>query len=182
MTLRRLSPAAFFFLVSALFAAPPPVPPTPAAVGALISARPFVLEQGFHYDWRAERPLVTSGHLLVLAVAPDLVYPRQTAEPILYVGDQTAMRLNVAYPSGRLLALIPGDLPVSGTRIWFGQPGLPEQETAASIEAAGRAAELAGLGPLPAVDVSGALERGGATLEATDLGALLDLVESLASD
>lgn len=168
-------------LASSLLAAPPPLPPTPAPVGALIVARPFELEQGFPFSWRAERPLVTSGHLLVVNVDPDLVYPRQTPEPILYVGDQTAMRINVAYPSGRLLALVPGELAQSGTRIWFGTPGLPEQATAATIAEESRLAEAAGIGPLAAVDVAGALERGGPTLRAADLDALLDAIAELAA-
>ena len=166
-------------LATALLAAPPPLPTTPAPIGALVVAQPFELEQGFRYDWRAERPLVTSGHLLVLAVDPDLVYPRQTAEPILYVGNQTAMRLNVAYPSGQVLALVPGELAQTGTRIWFGTPGLPEQVTAASIGAAGELAEAAGLAPLAAVDVAGALERGGPAIRAADLDELLKAANGL---
>lgn len=169
-------------LASALLAAPPPLPPTPAPIGALISARPFELEEGFRYDWRAERPVVSEGHLLVLAVDPDLVYPRQTAEPILYVGSQTAMRLNVAYPSGRLVALVPGELPESGTRIWFGTPGLPEQVTAVAIVGELGLAEAAGLAPLPAVDVAGALERGGTRLRVPDLDALLEIAEALGTN
>lgn len=166
-------------LATSLFAAPPPLPPTPAPVGSLLLAQPFELEQGFHFSWRAERPLVTSGHLLVLSVEPDLVYPRQTAEPILYVGDQTAMRLNVAYPSGKVLALIPGELPQTGTRIWFGTPGLPEQVTATEISEARQLAEAEGIGPLAAVDVAGALERGGPALRAADLDALLEAADGL---
>jgi len=166
-------------LATQLVAAPPPLPPTPAPAGPLLIAQPFELEEGFHFSWRAERPLVTSGHLLVLAVEPDLVYPRQTAEPILYVGDQTAMRINVAYPSGKLLALIPGELPQTGTRIWFGTPGLPEQVTAAGISEARQLAEAEGIGPLAAVDVAGALERGGPTVRAADLDSLLGAAESL---
>jgi hypothetical protein len=166
-------------LAGSLLAAPPPLPPTPAPVGSLVLAQPFELEEGFHFTWRADRPLVTSGHLLVLAVDPDLVYPRQTAEPILYVGNQTAMRLNVAYPSGTLLALVPGELEQNGTRIWFGTPGLPEQVTPAGIAQAAELAAAEGISPLAAVDVAGALERGGPAVRAADLDALLDAAEDL---
>ena len=171
--------ATLLLAASTLFAAPPTVPQTPAPVGALLVAQPFELEAGFRYDWRAERPLVTSGHLIVLSVEPDLVYPRQTAEPILYVGDQTAMRLNVAYPSGRVLALVPGDLPTSGTRIWFGTPGLPEQVDARQVDAERRLAEAAGIAPLAAVDVAGALALGGAPSRAADLAELLESASDL---
>ena len=181
MNMPRLSMTSAILLVaSTLIAAPPPLPPTPAPIDALISATPFELDQGFRFDWSAERPLVTSGHVLVISADPDLVYPRQTAEPILYVGGTTAMRVNVAYPSGRVIAIVPGDLQPTSTRIWFGEPGLPEQVTAADIDRSARLAEAAGIAPLVAVDVMGALERGGPILRAPDLGALLDSLAVLA--
>ena len=60
----------------------------------VLEARSFVLDEPFVSWWRAERPTVRSGVLLVLRTDPELVRARQSAEPVLYVGDQTAERLN----------------------------------------------------------------------------------------
>ena len=74
-------------LAAAVVAAPPQLPATPAPVQDIVFAQPFTLDRGEVSNWRAERPEITSGYILVLKVDPDLVYPRQTAEPVLYVGN-----------------------------------------------------------------------------------------------
>jgi len=127
-------------------AAPPPLPATPAPA-ELVHATPFQLQNGYVSDWRKERPLVTTGYLVVLRVTPDLVYPRQTAEPVLYAGKHTAERLNVGYPSGYVVALIPGGVDLSSEPIWFGTPALPEQVDTETIEAERRRAEAVGIKP-----------------------------------
>lgn len=178
--MKRFSSLALLAALPALLlAAPPPLPPTPAPIGSLLLARPFTLDEGFEYSWRAERPLVTSGHLLVLAAEPDLLYPRQTLEPVLYVGDQTAMRLNVGYPSGRVVVLVPSALSAGETSIWFGTPALPEQVDAGTIAEQRALAEAEGIRPLPAMDVTGALELGGEPLRVADLRALLTAADEL---
>ncbi len=155
-----------------VFAAPPPVPTTPAPIKALLFARPFVLEEGFPFDWRRERPLVKEGTLLVLEVDPDLVYPRQTLEPVLFVGDQTAMRLNVGYISGRVIAVVPGTEDL--THIWFGTPQFPENVTVEIIAGEKMLAEEKGLLPLSIGTVNTALEGGGAPLRVSNFNALLE--------
>ncbi len=123
-------------LAATSLAEPPPLPPTPAPVLDVVYARPFALEQGYEFTWRKEKPLVTEGYLLVLKVNPALVYPRQSAEPVLYVGDTTAERVNVGYPSGHLVVIVPGklaDFDLKKTLIWFGTPDLPERCTAKTI-------------------------------------------------
>lgn len=168
--------------------AAPPLPSGPVPVQELVYARAFDLDQGFAYDWRQERPLVRRGTLLVVQVDPDLAYPRQTAEPVLYVGTQTAMRLNVGYPSGYLVALVPGDmeLDAEATRIWFGAPALPESVTQATIAAQHARAVAAGIAPIPRAQVAAAYARGGAPLSRRTLAALLAdaaaLVERYAPD
>ena len=122
------------------------VPPAP--VLALVHARPFVLDQGYVHDWRGERPDVDAGHLLVLRVDPALVYPRQSREPVLYVGDQTAERVNVGYPSGYVVAIVPGPVDLETARVWFGAPALPERVGAARIAEEHARAAAAGIAPL----------------------------------
>jgi len=141
------------------FAAPPPLPPTPAPIKALIYARPFVLNEGFRYYWRQEKPMVSEGYLLVIEVDPDLVYPRQTAEPVLFVGDQTAMRLNVGYNSGRVIALVPDS--AARRSIRFGRPQLPETPTAETIRNNQATVNTGGNRPLSVGGRNTAPEQGG---------------------
>ena len=95
-------------------------PPTPAAIDEVVYARSFELDQGYKFEWRKEQPLVKKGVILVLKVDPDLVYPRQIAEPVLYVGDQTAERVNIGYKSGHVVAIVPGEVDLNKAMIWFG--------------------------------------------------------------
>lgn len=123
----------------------PAVPATPLAVKRVISARTFTLAQGYEYDWRVERPVVTSGTLLVLEVEPNAVYPRQVAQPVLYVGNQTAERLNVGFNSGKVIAIVPGTVDLATAPIWFGTPMLPEQVAENTIKVERHKADQAGI-------------------------------------
>ena len=136
---------------------PPAVPDTPAAVTELVSAQPFTLDTKTAHLWRAEKTQYDSGYLLVLKVNPDLVIPRQIAEPVLFVGKQTAERVNFGHESGHVIAIVPGviDDPehpdyidLEKTLIWFGTPQLPEQVDAKIIRQELALAKRAGIKPL----------------------------------
>jgi len=183
--LNRLNPpaiAAAFALAVAAFAAaaPPPVPATPAGVDRIVHAQPVVLENPFEYEWRAERPMVSAGYLLVLDVDPDMVYPRQTYQPVLYVDGQTVMRINVGYLSGRVVGFVPSELKEDGSfkldlaraRIFFGSPALPEQVDAAQIEQERASAQAAAISARPNQEVAAALEAGDEVLTLKDRGEL----------
>ena len=173
-SLRIWAAGLILVLAAAGASAAPPLPPTPAGV-TLLFARPFRLEKGFEHTWRKEHPTATQGLLLVLQVDPALVYPRQTAEPVLYVGDQTARRLNVGYPSGRVVALVPGATALTpGTPIWFGTPRLPETVTADVIAAERSLAVARGIGGVSAETIRAAEQRGGRAVAAPHLNALLN--------
>ncbi|MFO0974453.1 MAG: hypothetical protein U1A27_13580 [Phycisphaerae bacterium] len=148
-------------------------PATPHAVNDLLVARPFHLDNGYQNDWRKERATVRDGYVIVLAVERELVHPRQTAEPILYVGNQTAERLNIGYDSGHVVALVPAPIDLATAPIWFGTPGLPEQVDAAKITDQRRTAEQAGIRPIAGAKVDAALKSGGARLTALDKNDLL---------
>ena len=148
------------------------------AVWNLLVAVPFRVEQPYTHFWRAERPNVRAGHLLVLAVDPLVVRPRQTAEPILFVGDQTAERINWGHEDGALVVIVPatpgkGGWPqreLAGLPMWFGEPGLPEQVDAAAIrEARSLVPDLLGFGE---ARVNAALAAGGDALTCRDLAQL----------
>ncbi|HIF40724.1 MAG TPA: hypothetical protein EYQ74_06470 [Planctomycetes bacterium] len=112
----------------------------------LLVAVPFRVDEPFTHWWRAERPEVRAGHLLVLAVDPIVVRPRQSAEPILFVGDETAERVNAGFEDGALIVIVPAlagtdgwpMTELAGQPMWFGEPGLPEQVDAAAIREARR--------------------------------------------
>jgi hypothetical protein len=135
------------------------VPVTTADI-ELLAAVPFAVDEPFVHEWRAEKPLVASGYLLQLRVDPELSRPRQTYEPVLYVGTQTAERclpepaLALA-EQGILVVLVPAPLDAGGrvaldldtAPIWFGSLELPERVDAARIAAELAAARARGAGP-----------------------------------
>ena len=142
---------------------PPPLPAaTPVGGVTLIEARPFTLDLPYIHDWRAERPWVSGGVLLVLGVDADLVHPRQGLEPVLYVGDQTAERINFGHESGHVIAVVPAPVDAQGhvaldlskTPIYFGTPALPEQVDAATVAKELAAAKARGIAPPSATAVA----------------------------
>ncbi len=149
--------------------APPAIPETPTSVDKILYAQPFVLDKGMEFLWSQERPIISTGYLLVLEVNPDLVVPRQIAEPVLYVGKQTAQRVNFGHESGRVIAIVPAelnkrgdvDLDLSKTRIWFGTPELPERVDVEMIEQEHDMAANAGIQPQPVKEISAAIKAGG---------------------
>ena len=166
--------------------------PAPAVQG-LVEAIPFHLDQPYRYDWRKERPSVSSGYILVLDITP--FRPKQVAEPVLYVGRQTAERINSAYPSGRLIALVPGNpddseardfIDLVGEPIWFGTPALPEQVDAIKIDAELERARARSITPFAEAEITAAREAGGPTVNVTSkqelIGVLVELVAQYAPD
>ncbi len=151
--------------------------PEPAAasdaVWDVLAARPFRVAEPFTHWWRSERPQVSAGHILVLAVDPERFLPRQTLEPVLQIGDQTAERVNAGHIDGALVVLLPSGAGPEGWPLrdlalepmFLASPALPE-----SVDAAWLAQEL---GASTAVAfgrerIERALASGGAPLDARD--------------
>lgn len=173
----------------------PLLPAQPASETVkLVYARPFTLETPATHWWRLERPSYDAGWVLVLEAVNALVEPRQTYEPVLYVGDQTAERVNAPWGGNRVVAVVPSPRTTSGdvaldlktALIFFGTPGLPEQ-----VDAAAAAAELAlaasrGQGPHDWREMQAALEAGGPLLSLADRVALdnelANVIEAYAPD
>jgi len=176
--MRLLSIISSLVVATAVVAAPPAIPDTPASVNEVLYARPFQLDKGYHTTWGKDRPIVTSGYILALRVNPDLVYPRQVAEPVLYVGNQIAERVNIGYESGVVIAIVPGKiagkdrLDLTKAPIWFGTPELPERIDQAAIDAERKMADRAGIQPIAGARVRSALTRGGGILHLQDDRAL----------
>lgn len=122
-------------------AAQPAVPPVQLD---LVHAERFTVEQPFHHLWRADRPLVANGWLLVLSGDPAVLQPRQTKEPVLYVGAETADRVNTGRESGKLVVIVPGDFWLEDAPIFFGREALPEEVRQPWIDRELAAARAAG--------------------------------------
>jgi hypothetical protein len=148
----------------------PPVPTTPAAVSDLVYAQPFTLVEGYQYDWSADRPTVRSGILVVLKVDPDLVLPRNAAEPVLYAGNQPVQRLNQGYESGYVIAIIPGETDLTQAPIWFGRPELPERISTPRVQSERALAAAADIRPFAADKVQNVRQE---PIQAADLFSLL---------
>lgn len=169
--------------------APPPVPALAAGTEVeLLYAQPYQLDEAYPHWWRAERPPVISGMLIVLAVEPDLVHPRQALQPVLYVGNQTAERINVGFVPGEIapgmkahvVALVPIerdpggrlDVDLARTPIWFGTPALPEQVDGERILEEYALARAQGVVPVSRDEIRNARRLGGGTLYLPDYLAL----------
>jgi hypothetical protein len=153
--------------------APPQTPPAgEGAVKGLLFAEPFRLAAPYAHTWRAEQPLVDAGWLLVLEVDRDVVVRRQTAEPVLYVGSQTAERVNVGDLAGRLVVIVPGELDPAAAPAWFGTPELPEQVDAATVARELAAARTALVPPLARASLTRADALGHAQIALADRTAL----------
>jgi hypothetical protein len=135
---------------------PPQLPATPSKSQVeLVAARPFKLDAPATHWWRAEQPKYDAGYVLVLKVDPVLVHPRQTAEPVLYVGAETAERVNLGHESGYVIAIVPTAKDGSGQPvldlgampIFFGTAELPERIDAARAASELAAAQRNGVGP-----------------------------------
>jgi hypothetical protein len=143
---------------------------TPQAVLDVVYVQPFSLKTGYTHFWRAEKPLVKSGTLSGFKVNPNLVYPRNALEPVLYVGNQTAERLNFGNDSGFVVAIIPGDVDLSKSRAWFGTPELPERVSEKIIT---RETELADKGNIKPLDPDAVKKVTQQYLDVPDLATLL---------
>lgn len=158
-------------------AAPPELPETPFAPLDLLYAQRFELDEPMEYRWSKGRPEVASGWILVLEVDPAVAYPRQTALPVLYVGEQAAHYAMKGYPSGRVIVLVPEPVDLRTAPVWFGTPVLPEQVDAGVVRAERLLADRAGIGPLPGAAVEAARAAAGPPLS---LRSALELEEAAA--
>ena len=93
----------------------------------VVYAQRFDLAQPYIHWWRAEKPQTRSGWLLVVKTDKDKLQLRQVATPVLYVGAQTAERINVGDESGHVVVLVPGDFELTEAPIYWGDAILPER-------------------------------------------------------
>jgi hypothetical protein len=70
--------------------------------------------------------------------------PHQTKEPVLFVGAQTADRVNTGQDSGRIVAIVPGEFRLEDAPIFYGGENLPEELRQVHIDAELAAARASG--------------------------------------
>ncbi len=138
------------------------------AVRKLLLARPFTVAQPYQHAWRREKPLVSSGWILVVEVDPAMSQPHQHAMPVLLVGEQTAEPVNSGQPSGNVVAVVPGAIDASNLTVWYGPPDLPESVDGPWIALARAKAPAEDVTTFTASEVAAARALGGATLPAQD--------------
>lgn len=151
------------------------VPERKGGVRDLVLARPFVLERPFVHVWRKEQPAFDAGWIVVLDVDPALVVPRQTAEPVLYFGDQTVERVNHGEAAGRVVAIVPSArgadgrpaLDLASAAFFFGSEELPETVDARTARFELERAMRNGASAFSAATVAAAILRGGEPLTVT---------------
>lgn len=119
------------------------------AVHTVLSAIPFQLDAAYSYDWSAEHPMIKSGTVLVLDVDPAWLVPSDVRQAVLYVGAVPAERLNTGFPDGRLVVIVPADVDVARSPIYFSGYDLPERIDAAAGKRALADATARGCAPLP---------------------------------
>lgn len=119
----------------------------------IVRIQPFRLEKSFKFDWRSERPDVSTGLLIVIKVDTSQVRPTNDLQPVLYAGNQTVQRINEGYESGYLIGIIPGPIDLSKEPVWFGTKDLPERIDAKKIRAERAKAISSGIRPMKADDL-----------------------------
>lgn len=151
---------------------------TPAPVEDLVYMRPFALSQGYRWYSVPDEPETDRGVIVVLRVDPRLVIPRNAPSPILYAGDRMLQALNFGHTSGHVIGLIPGEVDLSETLIWFGPPTLPSRVTPKLIRAERAQAEEASIRPFSAEKIESVTKPAIVETNLADLlrGELADLV------
>jgi hypothetical protein len=148
-----------------------PVPATPTPVRNILYAQPFTVDRPYLNTWTRERAMESAGVLVVLEVDPAMLDPRDSAiNPVLYAGDATVIRLNRGDESGRVIGIIPGNVDLATTPIWFGSRELPERVTKETVRSERARAEKADIRPFPAEKLAGVRRS---PIDAIDLAALL---------
>jgi hypothetical protein len=151
----------------------------PSPVEQIIYARPFTVEDGYVNLWHKDKPVVSSGYVVVLRVGRDLAQPRAVATPLLYGGNGPIERIDNGRTGEYVVGLVPGEVDLANTLFWFGAPGYASEQGAGEIvEARWRAVE-AGITSPPAEMIQRAVEAGGDPLVAADKADLLQLLAPL---
>lgn len=141
-------------------------------VEELVYARRFRLETPYVSRWTKDRAGIERGHLVVIRVTSEYVYPHEAATPVLFVGARAVERINVGYQDGYVVGIVPGDESLETSPIYFGAPDYPERITAAKGLVELHDAQLRGHVARPDAELTRAKAIDAGTLIAADQTAL----------
>ncbi|MCB9677309.1 MAG: hypothetical protein H6737_19515 [Alphaproteobacteria bacterium] len=110
-------------------------------------AQRFELAEAHPYRHSATPRDIREGWLVELHVAPDTMVPRQIGVPVLWIGDDLAVR--TSWGSGCAVVWVPGDHDLAKEPVFFGSTTLPEQMDAERSAAEHAEASAKGWGPVP---------------------------------
>lgn len=127
---------------------PPLLDQPQAASIEVVEVQPFRLDEASIHTMRAERPDFDEGVLMVLRAEPERWRLRQSYDNVLYVGAETARRVNAGSGSGHLVVVVPGPVDLEAARVFLGEPELPERVTLAEAQRQVALAAAAGVQPL----------------------------------
>ena len=148
---------------------------TPTPIKGILAAQRFTLAEPYRDTWALDKSTISAGTLLVLDVDPKLVAPRESLNPVLYVGGKPTMKLNNGDMSGHVLVIVPASIDVARAQIWFSAPDLPEALTTAKVNTEKLRAEraFATQGAVATQSSRAAALPQRAAVQATNLAALL---------
>src|SRR5436190_634951 len=154
------------------------LPATPAAA-RLIAARPYVATSMLGFTWDHSQAPSRRGWLLVIQADPALVAMRQGAEPNLFAGDHLAVRAGRGNDKGAALFILPADVDLAASPLFFGEPALPEAVTREAAERQSDLATEAGLSAPSSEQVAAALAVGGTEITITSFADLREAKRDL---
>ena len=109
--------------LSTAVATPPP------GIVALDLVQPVQISAPFTYEWNALRPETGTATIIVVEISPGTATMRQTAGPVLYVGQTPAARVHPGETDHHLVVFVPGLPDLTATPIFWGPETLPERVT-----------------------------------------------------
>ncbi|MGE3173688.1 MAG: hypothetical protein AB7O97_13775 [Planctomycetota bacterium] len=127
----------------------------------LVHAERFALDAPYAHLWRADRPQVRDGWLLVLRGDAAWMQPQQLQEPVLQVGAETAERINTGKGSGHVIALVPGDVRLADAPIFYAEAALPEELHQSDLDRSLATARASGAVPPSAAAIEAAVGAAG---------------------
>jgi len=94
----------------------------------IVYVQNFKSDEDIKYYWSAGNKKIKEGTILVIKADKEAFKPRESMEPVLYVGPWPAQKLNTGQRSGYIIAIVPTLKKDEELQdIWVGKKQLPEQ-------------------------------------------------------
>jgi len=131
-------------------------------VESVVWAQPFQLTEPAPYLGRGDHPSFSEGWIVQVEVASGSARARQTEQPVLYIGQWPARRVNHSQTGTCLVVWVPQPVTSGKSPVFFGPQTLPERVD----ESAGKAAAAAAEGAVRFEPTTVAKPLDGVTLDA----------------